>query len=72
MAIYYETLMDELKVRIALLNKQLLESLEEERRCKDNYDFEGFAEAYQKSKKIIDESHTLEYKLNFIEKNMNV
>lgn len=71
MAIYYETLMHELKVRIAWLNKQLLESLEEERRCKDNCDFEGFAEAYQKSKKIIDESYTLEYKLNFIEKNMN-
>lgn len=70
MATYYDTLRNELKAKIEHLQKLLQESLEEERRCKDNSDFEGFADAYAKSKELIDEIVRLEYKCNFIKKNL--
>lgn len=37
------------------LNLLLQESLEEEKRCIDNKDYEGFSRTYNESKRLLDE-----------------
>lgn len=55
-----------LKQNIAEKRAKLEASIEEEKRCKENYDDFGFAAQYDRSKKICDEISSLQHTLNML------